>query len=124
MSRAPSVGTPALVCQAGFGYPAEQPATTQLLRPPPPLEVSTKLDRSRLLQFASGSELKPAIEPKTAFVHESFHVVSGIYPFAEACVVELSTGSQYISLFVKSAKSVPPTATLNGVDATPFTDSP
>jgi len=71
-----------------------------------------------LLQFVSG------FDPNTAFVQESFQVVSGMYDLAEASVVGslgLAPVLKYVDSVPLSLKSVPPTATLKGVDAMPLT---
>ena len=62
--------------------------------------------------------------PKMPLVQESFHVVSGMYPLAETCVVGSLLEFQYVCGLKKSLKSVPPTATLNGVEAMPLTANP
>src|SRR5215472_15412808 len=55
---------------------------------------------------------------------ESFHGISGMYPSADsrepAALVEL----QNVVWVPTSSKSVPPTATLNGVEAMPLTARP
>src|SRR5260370_15890382 len=59
--------------------------------------------------------------------HESFHVVSGMYPNADAGtggVVDVFAVVQKVAWLLASSKSVPPSARLNGVDANPLTASP
>ena len=61
-------------------------------------------------------------DPEAA--QESFHVCSGIYDLTEAWVVVLFVVLQYADKLLKSLKSVPPKATLKGVEATPLTLKP
>src|SRR5712692_3045315 len=87
----------------------------QLLGPPLPAARSSPL-LFTVLQL---------VNPFTA--HESFQVVSGIYPFADAgtgAVLVVVVVCQNVPWLVTSSKSVPPTATLNGVDAVPLTEIP
>ncbi len=56
----------------------------QLLGPPLPLPVVTKLTKLALLQLVSGFVLPPGDWANNALVQVSFHVVSGMYPMAEA----------------------------------------
>jgi len=75
-----------------------------------------------------GEHAGALVHPDSPLVaHESFHGISGIYPFAEAgtgAVVEVIVVSQNVDCVPASSKSVPPTATLNGVDAVPLTAIP
>ena len=71
----------------------------------------------RVLTFGSGAMIIAAAQV-------SFHVLSGMYDFAEAWVVELLVVLQYCDQVVASLKSVPPTATLKGVEASPLTAKP
>src|ERR1700684_29595 len=130
MSRAPSAGTPTPVCHEGFAYPAVQLAMCdpsdemQLLTPPLPPTIFRKPERLMLLQFAIGSVENP-INAKIEVVQLSFHGSSGMYLSAEACVVGSLVGLQYAAGLKKSpAKSVPPTAMSNGVDASPLIARP
>src|SRR5713101_661409 len=70
----------------------------------------------------------PLIFPAVAVLaQESFHVVSGMYPNADAGtggVVDVFAVVQKVAWLLASSKSVPPSATLNGVDANPLTASP
>jgi len=62
-----------------------------------------------------------------AEAQESFHGISGMYPFAEAgtgAVVLVFVVLQKVDCVPESSKSVPPTATLNGVEAVPLTPIP
>src|SRR5215470_14447759 len=64
---------------------------------------------------------------RPAVAHESFHGISGMYPFAEAgtgAAVLVLVASQKVDWVPESSKSVPPTATLNGVEAVPLTAMP
>src|SRR5262245_60489658 len=87
-SRAPSLGTPGPVCQAGLAYPPRHaPALlgeAQLLGPPPAASRSTP----SLL-----ADLQPFSRPDAA--QDSFQVVSGMYDLAEACDGVLFTAFQY-----------------------------
>ena len=89
MSRAPSLGTPGADCQVGFAYPPEQLEVSipsddvQLLLPPLPPLTRTPCTSWELLQLASGLPPAPRIT-KAPFVQLPFHVVSGMYPIAEA----------------------------------------
>jgi poly-beta-hydroxyalkanoate depolymerase len=66
-----------------------------------------------------------AQEPATPErAQESFHVISGMYDKAEDSVVGLFVLDQYVDQLLTSLKSVPPTATLNGVEAVPLTAKP
>src|SRR5215470_2888626 len=56
--------------------------------------------------------------------HESFHGTSGMYPIADACVLFVLAEFQKVLVVFTSSKSVPPTATLNGVDAVPLIAMP
>jgi hypothetical protein len=58
------------------------------------------------------------------FVQESLKAISGMYPFADACVPDVFDVLQYTVGLLRSLKSVPPTATLKGVEATPLTANP
>src|SRR5215475_4684788 len=65
------------------------------------------------------------VNPFTA--QESFHGISGMYPKAEAgtgVVVTVFVVPQNVDCLPASSKSVPPTATLNGVEAVPLTAIP
>src|SRR5579862_8905252 len=53
-----------------------------------------------------------------------FQVISGMYDFAEANPVPLFVVFQKVEGFAASSKSVPPTATLKGVEAEPLICSP
>src|SRR5260370_40167341 len=70
----------------------------------------------------------PLIFPAVAVLaQESFHVVSGMYPNADAGtggVVDVFAVVQKVAWLLASSKSGPPSATLNGVDANPLTPSP
>src|SRR5579859_4771419 len=124
MSRTLSPGTPTPVCHGGRAYPV-MPFTAlhvklgnvpaglmQLLGPPPPPT------RFRVLAVT------PVQPESPACAHESFHVISGMYDKAEFCNGEEFVGLQNWDWLPASSKSVPPTATLNGVEATPLTDRP
>jgi len=106
MSRALSLGTPVPVCQEGLAYaPVQKPKPVdeaQLLGPPPEATRSVP---------SVATVGQPFNCPDCA--QESFHVVSGIYDLAEACVVEAFVAFQYCDGLLTSSKSVPPTATLN-----------
>jgi len=54
----------------------------------------------------------------------SFHTNSGMYPIAEARLAALVVLQKVEALppFAPSSNSVPPTAVVYGVDASPFTD--
>src|SRR6267143_2026507 len=54
---------------------------------------------------------------------ESFQVISWIYPRADSLPVPF-VGLQKLDCVPTSSKSVPPTATLNGVEANPLTARP
>src|SRR5580704_5341569 len=137
MSRTPSLGTPTRVCHEGFGQPAQVPLITPLvvaapvaqpLGPPLPDPVVRKSSSpSVLLQnpVEPYGVVNPSAVERRALAQESFHGISGMYDFAEPNVVVFVV-FQYV-LFVPakvSLKSVPPTATLNGVDANPLTPMP
>jgi hypothetical protein len=71
--------------------------------------------------------LNPAQPVIPVPAQESFHVVSGMYPLAEAGTggaVEVFAAFQNVVWLFASSKSVPPMATLNGVDASPLTATP
>jgi hypothetical protein len=89
---------------------------TQLLAPPLPAARSTPAGVS----LPADAQLLAT--PVRA--QESFHVVSGMYDRAEDSVVELFVVDQYVDQLLDSLKSVPPTATLNGVEAVPLTAKP
>src|SRR6478735_5385376 len=65
---------------------------------------------------------RPALRPHCAGVQLSFHTFSGMYESAvtRTFVLEL----QYLLVLLPSLNSVPPTATVNGVDAGMLTDNP
>ena len=67
---------------AGFG----PLLCVQPLFPPEPPSAESKpaLSSWGLLQFDSAFGLNPRRFPKTAFVHESFQVVSGMYESADS----------------------------------------
>ncbi len=73
-----------------------------------------------ILQLVSGFELAPN-SAHTALVQESFQVVSGMYPSAEAWVTGSFDVAQNVLGLVAWSKSVPPTAVLNGVEESPLT---
>src|ERR1700745_2751119 len=85
-------GTPGPVCQVGRGLPDEHfggdpVRTAQVLMPPlPPMGPIEFARFAVLLQLASGVVLKPTW-PKSAFVQESFQVVSGMLPRADPWLV-------------------------------------
>src|SRR5258707_11292271 len=85
-----------------------------LLGPPLPATI---------LRLALGdvTELHPV---RPAFAQESFHVISGIYPLADTCVEAPFVEFQNVDCMLAWSKSVPPIATLNGVDARPLTAMP
>jgi hypothetical protein len=92
----------------------------QLLGPPPPAARSEPSP-------AGTSDAQPATFP--VFAQESFQVISGMYDLAESSAlgllgVELFVVDQYVDQLLRSLKSVPPTATLNGVEASPSTARP
>src|SRR4051812_49000354 len=86
ISRALSSGTPGPVCQDGLRY--------KPLRPPEPPTVRTNSRKRSLLQLASALGLLPS-NPRIRLVHDTFQVVSGIYPFADRCVVASLEALQY-----------------------------
>ena len=53
----------------------------------------------------------------------SFQTFSGIYEFTDSPVVGLLVDFQYVLGFAVSLNCVPPTATVNGVDASIFTEA-
>src|SRR5208337_4909010 len=121
MSRTVSTGTPGPVCHAGLGIPPVHSISfddttidvAQLLGPPPPALRSKPL--------LATPDAQPATFP--LFAQESFQVISGMYDLAEDCP-EPFVMFQYRAALLKSLKSVPPTATLNGVVAVPSTYKP
>src|SRR5215471_3151211 len=56
--------------------------------------------------------------------HESFQGISGMYPIADSCLPALLVEFQKVFCVPASSKSVPPTATLKGVEAVPLTAIP
>src|SRR4051794_28947307 len=96
-SRRPSAGTPAPVCQLGLEW--------MVLTPPLP-------DQSP--EHCAGV---------LGAAQVSFHTISGIYPSAEVKSLPLVVDQNVASLLF-SWNCVPPTATLNGVEASPFTPLP
>src|SRR5258706_5424160 len=100
----------------GFGYPALHTPllldVMQLLGPP--LPATRSLPPLFTVEHVAG-----VVEAQ-----ESFQVVSGMYPLADACPGVVFVVFQYGAGLFLSSKSVPPTATLNGVEANPLTASP
>jgi hypothetical protein len=95
ISRFPSLEKlPLPVCHEGRAYPPAQLdavdplGVVHLLTPPEPPTVITSL-RFGLLQLVSGLVLSWGNISQIAFVHESFHVDSGMYCNADSCVVGL-----------------------------------
>src|SRR5262249_37237828 len=85
--------------------------------PPPPATKSSP--------FAFGVVVQKFSDPGAAAApQERFHGTSGIYPFADSWVPPVFAMFQKVDWFPASSKSVPPTATLNGVEASPSTVRP
>jgi hypothetical protein len=135
-SRTPSLGTPTRVCQEGLAQPAQLPLTTpevlaapvaQPLGPPLPPPVVLKSAPAVLLQnpLDPYGVSKPSKLDRSAPAQESFQGISGMYDLADSKVVVFVV-FQYVLLVPAkvSPKSVPPTATLYGVDAHPLTPMP
>src|SRR6266403_1777987 len=87
-SLTPSLGTPVKPdCHVGFGYPERQVVPerkAQLLGPPLPATMFSGAEVLVAVALAHVVRLFGVAE----LAHESFHVVSGMYPFAETCVPE------------------------------------
>jgi hypothetical protein len=88
----------------------------QLLAPPLPAT------RSIPAGVSVPADAQSLATPERA--QESFQAISGMYEAAEASVVALLTLDQYVDQLLTSLKSVPPIATLNGVEANPLTAKP
>src|ERR1700721_614680 len=95
------------------------PTVPQLLCPPAPPARS-----SPPASFGSLPEQTVNVVEVAVLAHESFQVVSGMYDLADSRPVPLFVAAQKVDGFVASSKSVPPTATLNGVEAVPLICSP
>src|SRR6267143_1284358 len=107
ISRAPSAGVIPF-CHEGLAFTA--------LAPPLPPRIFKVVLSAGLTQVAKDPAVAVAAQ-------ESFQVLSGIYPSADVSsgpLLEL----QNCDCLPASSKSVPPTATLNGVEAAPLTPTP
>src|SRR5512146_975510 len=106
-------GTPFPLCQLGFAVPLRQPVlfiVEHVLGPPEPAH-------SCLFELVAHEPVVGEAPPAQL----SFQGISGIYDFAESQVPAILVLLKYVDWLPTSLKSVPPTATLNGVDAIPFT---
>src|SRR5216683_7811976 len=94
----------------GFAY--------KVLGPPLPAKMFRKL--------GGGLTQVVRFELVAVAAQELFHGTSGIYPSADSLVngAFAVEGAQKVDCVPASSKSVPPTAMLNGVDASPFTAIP
>ena len=129
MSRAPSLlNTPGPVCQEGLAYAPVQAVdvdVAQLLGPPLPAVRSTPGLALWSLVILDAVQLLAS----PVFAQVSFQVISGMYDLAEFIAVVgggevIDGGFQYLAQLLTSLKSVPPTATLKGVEALPLTAKP
>src|SRR5215472_13777274 len=96
--------------KGGFAY-------TELGPPLPP----TMFNRLAGLGFTQ-TELRLLLVAFAA--QESFQGISGMYPSADSRVLVALVEPQKVVCLPASSKSVPPTATLNGVEAIPLTARP
>src|SRR6266704_4367294 len=104
-------------CHAGFGYPETHAPVVELvvahvLGPPLPAAIP----------FAVAQTVFKVLLVAVA-AQESFQGISGMYPSADSRPVPLVELQKVVCL-PASSKSVPPTATLNDVEAIPLTAKP